>query len=115
MPSRTIEKLRSALIAAAVAAACLAAASGLRAQTPSVTPEQRQAIESVIREYLLAHPEIIRETVQILQQRERQAEIDHSKVAVIQHKDELFADKDAPVLGNPSGDVTIVEFFDYRC
>jgi protein-disulfide isomerase len=30
-------------------------------------------------------------------------------------RDELERDRNAPVLGNPEGDVTIVEFFDYNC
>ena len=107
----TVKLVPAILLALALALA----PAPLAAQTPPIQPEQRQAIETVIREYLLAHPEIIREAVQALQQREHQAELDQSNAAVQQHQDELFADAEAPVLGNSAGNVTIVEFFDYRC
>jgi protein-disulfide isomerase len=35
--------------------------------------------------------------------------------AVIAHREALQNDRDSPVLGDPHGDVTIVEFFDYAC
>jgi protein-disulfide isomerase len=102
-------------LAAALLAALFIAARPAVAQTQPFTPEQRQAIEGMVREYLLAHPEVVRDAIEALQQREHQAELDQSRQAVGTHQTELFADADAPVLGNPKGDVTIVEFFDYRC
>ena len=103
------------VLAAATVAGMLLAAGRLEAEGPLYTPEQKQAIEGIVRDYLLSHPEIIREAVEVLQQREHQAEIDHGKAAIEEHRNELLADATAPVLGNPAGTVTIVEFFDYRC
>jgi len=69
----------------------------------------------LLRTYLLKHPEIIEEAMQAL--RERQAAEGTAKTAqaVREHRDELLADPMSPVVGNPDGKVTVVEFFDYNC
>ncbi|MBI1779683.1 MAG: DsbA family protein [Proteobacteria bacterium] len=105
---------RLGLVLAAACGVLLFGASA-PAQKQSFDADEKRAIETLIRDYLLTHPEIIREAVQVLQQRERQAELDHGKAAVALHLKELTEDPTAPVLGNAAGDVTIVEFFDYRC
>lgn len=88
------------------------AAVPARAQAPAVTPE---AIESIVREYLLNHPEVIMEALRRAQDREQEAAKAQSRQAVEAHRQALFQDPESPVGGNPAGDVTIVEFFDYRC
>jgi protein-disulfide isomerase len=75
----------------------------------------REAIEEVIREYLLSHPELIIESLRRAQQREREAARAQARAAVLAHRQALSSDPDSPVGGNPAGDVTVVEFFDYRC
>lgn len=92
-------------------ATALAAAPAL-GQTPAVP---REAIEEVIREYLLSHPEVIIESLRRAQQREREAARARGRAAVQTHKRALSSDPESPVGGNPAGDVTVVEFFDYRC
>jgi protein-disulfide isomerase len=78
-------------------------------------PVSRDAIEQVIREYLLNHPEVIVESLRRAEQRQREAARAKSRAAVQAHRQELVQSPDSPVGGNPAGDVTIVEFFDYRC
>lgn len=72
-----------------------------------------------VRNYLLQHPEVIAEALQQWQQRqmaEQQAErADQTEGAIGSRRDELINDPMSPVSGNPSGDVTVVEFFDYNC
>jgi protein-disulfide isomerase len=68
-----------------------------------------------VRDYLLRHPEVITEALQVLEQRRRAAEAEALKRALATRRDELLRDPDAPVAGNPSGSVTLVEFFDYNC
>jgi protein-disulfide isomerase len=46
------------------------------------------------------------------QDAERAAELSRQVAA---HRDQLFTDAQSPVVGDPAGDVTIVEFFDYQC
>jgi len=81
----------------------------------AVTPEQRKAFEGVIKDYLLKNPIIIREAIQALQAQEEAAKQAQAAAALKTHKDQLFYDKTSPVAGNPKGDITVVEFFDYNC
>src|SRR4030081_960615 len=83
--------------------------------TPTTTPAERAKIESVVREYLLQHPEVLVEAIQKLEAKDEAERNDQAKSAVASKKTELFADATAPVGGNQAGDVTIVEFFDYNC
>lgn len=68
-----------------------------------------------VREYILNNPEIIYEAAQRLQARQRAAELNEAKSTLQARAEEVFRDPESPVGGNPEGDVTIVEFFDYNC
>jgi protein-disulfide isomerase len=81
----------------------------------SVSPDQRKAFEGVIKDYLLKNPVIIRQAIQALKAQEEAAKQAQATAALKTHKDQLFYDKTSPVAGNPKGDITIVEFFDYNC
>jgi protein-disulfide isomerase len=71
--------------------------------------------ERRIREYLLRNPEVIMEALGILKERQRAAETEGLKRTIAERSDEILNDPAAPVGGNPAGDVTLVEFFDYNC
>jgi protein-disulfide isomerase len=71
--------------------------------------------EQRVREYLLKNPEVIMEALRILQQRQRAAEAENLKRTIAERGEEILNDPAAPVGGNPAGDVTVVEFFDYNC
>jgi protein-disulfide isomerase len=71
--------------------------------------------EQRVRDYLLKNPEVIMEALQILQQRQRAAEAENLKRTIAERSEEILNDPAAPVGGNPAGDVTLVEFFDYNC
>jgi protein-disulfide isomerase len=68
-----------------------------------------------VREYLLENPEVIIEAIDILEQRNAVAEAAADKELVQANADELFNDGYSWVGGNPDGDITLVEFMDYRC
>lgn len=81
----------------------------------SLTPEQEKQFGAYIREYLIKNPEVILEALQELERRrtaEKNAQITNF---INRSREELFHAKSSPVSGNPDGDVTIVEFFDYNC
>jgi protein-disulfide isomerase len=82
----------------------------------SFTDAQRAEIEAIIKDYLVnKHPEIMAQGLQNLQKTE-QADADaKSKSAVTNAKDRIFNDPTSPVGGNPKGNVTVVEFYDYQC
>ena len=76
---------------------------------------QKQAIEKMIHQYILDHPEVILEAVQRHRDKAEEAKKAHAKAAVSSLRKEIENDPTSPVAGNAKGDVTIVEFFDYRC
>ena len=84
-------------------------------QSPAPTEAERTAVETIVREYLLAHPEVIVEALQSMQERERLAAEARQREGLQALRAELETSDTSPVMGNPEGDVTIVEFFDYRC
>jgi protein-disulfide isomerase len=104
-----------AALAGAVAAASvliLVPGIGMRADLSS---GQTKAVESVLEKYLQSHPELVSKALQQLQERQQAAEAEQQRTALKAHAAALFDDPTDPVLGNPKGDVTVVEFFDYRC
>jgi len=102
-----------AIAGAALIAGVALALPSARAQ--EVTPAQRGAIEQIVHDYLIAHPEVLQEAMTELQKRQAVAEAEQHKAAVKEHADALFNSPDQVTLGNHNGDVTFVEFFDYNC
>ncbi len=86
-----------------------------RAAGPSGEPLTRQALEQMIEQYIRTHPEVIEQSLQSLENKRAAEEQERQKAALATHQQELLNDPASPVSGNPAGDVTVVEFFDYRC
>lgn len=80
-----------------------------------ISPEQRKAVEQIVREYLLANPDILVDVSKALEERERQRTAAMASAAIKDKTAEIFRSADDFVLGNPNGDITVVEFFDYNC
>ena len=74
----------------------------------NMKPDERKAVEAIVRAYILAHPEIIPEAVEILQKRAATNRLTSAG-------SKLTTPFPGAELGNPKGDVTIVEFTDYNC
>jgi protein-disulfide isomerase len=90
--------------------------SPARAAAPvATTPAQRQAIEAVIHDYLLSHPEVLVEALKEAEKKLRLAARNDARQALATHRRQIFDDPATPVGGNPDGSATIVEFFDYNC
>ena len=81
----------------------------------SFTPAQTKAVEQIVRDYLMKHPEVLVEVMQAAEDKMKADKDATARKAIVERRNELINDKTAPVAGNPDGDVTIVEFFDYRC
>ena len=105
---------RPRLIAAACAA-LLAIAVPQASRADEFSASQRGELERIVREYLVAHPEVIQEAMTELEKRQTAADAEKHKAAVKQYSEALFTSPRQVVLGNPSGNVTFVEFFDYNC
>jgi protein-disulfide isomerase len=105
--------IRNLALAALALSACLL-------QVPAAARAADQAlpvpeIEKIVRDYLMREPEIIYEAIQELQKRQQAAEAARQQAAIVERADEIFRHPDDPIAGDPSGDVTVVEFFDYHC
>jgi len=85
------------------------------AKTPKMSEAERQAFRDEVRAYLLENPEVLVEAMDILQQREQDAALLRDVQMVSTKSAVLFNSPDDWVGGNPNGDVTLVEFMDYRC
>lgn len=82
---------------------------------PGFSEREKAEIEALVRDYILQNPEIIMESLAIMQAREQAQKDESVKLAMQEHRPALERDPADPLLGNPDGDVTIVEFFDYQC
>lgn len=80
-----------------------------------MSQEERANFRAEIRAYLLDNPEVIMEAVAALEEREQAAQAQADINLVSDNADELFNDGYSFVGGNPDGDITLVEFLDYRC
>lgn len=119
-----LARRRTARRAGAAAVLALGLALGLlaapaQAQEQSLpggfSPDQARGIERIVREYLLANPEVLVEALTEYQQRQKRAQEKSREETISQSRGELTQDPADPVMGNPEGDVVVVEFFDYRC
>lgn len=101
----------SRLIAAALVALTAAAPAG----ADEFSAAQKAEIESTVRAYLLENPEVIIEAMQVLEQRQQEQAQNADVQMIAANQAALFEDGFSHVSGNPNGDITIVEFLDYRC
>ena len=85
------------------------------ADSTKLDNSSKKAIESIIRGYLIANPEIIEQALQALQLKREAKKKDRTRAAIAANIDALGSHPLSPVSGDASGDVTVVEFFDYQC
>ncbi len=81
----------------------------------AMNEDEKAAFGEAVRDYLMANPALLREWITVLQNEEAQAEATRDTDLVAQFSDQLFDDGHSWVGGNLEGDVTLVEFLDYRC
>jgi protein-disulfide isomerase len=103
---------------AVLASLCLGAplpAPAQAQQAPAFTDQQKAAIRDIVKEYLVQNPELIQEAMNELERRQTEAEKTARAKAISELSERLADPARAVVIGNPQGDVTLVEFFDYNC
>jgi protein-disulfide isomerase len=84
-------------------------------ESPYANPAWQQAVEKAIEKYIRSHPEVIEQTLQALDAKRQGEEQQRVKAVIAARQSDLLNDPSSPVSGNLKGDVTVVEFFDYRC
>jgi len=106
---------RLSFVLLALVCACVAAVPPRALAAAEMTPSERAAVEGVIHDYLINNPDILIEALRGAEDKlNREADAKASKVLGDRRR-EIFDDPATPIGGNPRGDVTVVEFFDYRC
>lgn len=116
----------TAFFVIALTATIFLASSRVIAQTPPVAPvasstprpiskEQRETIETVVREYLLKNPGFLIEVLQAAQAQAGKDKQERAAKNLRSHGPDLLADAGSPTAGNPKADVSVVVFFDYNC
>lgn len=108
-----LKSVRTAMLGATLAATVALGAIFAPANA-AMTAEQKAEVEAAIRDYILKNPEIVQEAIVELERRQREAEVTARANALKDMGPQLASAKSA-VAGNPSGDVTVIEFFDYNC
>lgn len=103
--------LAPSLLAIALATGAQAADLDLE----NMSDADRTAFGAQVRAYLLDNPEVIMEAVQVLERRQAEAQAQDDLSLVANNAEALFEDGYSWVGGNPEGDITVVEFLDYRC
>ena len=111
-------KIQQRLIALAVSCA-FALSCSVPALTQTIDagkgPLANAALDQAIHDYILAHPEVLIQSLRVAKEREQNLIADQNKGLIASLKRDLVDNPNSPVRGNPSGDVTLIEFFDYRC
>src|SRR5271168_848134 len=100
------------LLAPALLALC---ATPPAASAQSFSDSQKGDIESIVKNYLVSHPEVLEEAMAELNKRQAAAETEKHEASVATNADTIFNSPRGVLLGNKDGDVTFVEFFDYNC
>ncbi len=98
-----------------VAAMIIGAQFLYQVQFSSTDGPGKEAVEKIVREYLLKKPEIIEEAMLTRRRNQLEEQQKQQKEAISQNSEKLFKASHDFIAGNPEGDVTIVEFFDYNC
>jgi protein-disulfide isomerase len=88
---------------------------GLGAVAHAQARPDKAAIEAIVKEYLIKNPEVIQEALVELERRQKEAEVAALRKITADLKSPLYHSEHHTVAGNPNGDVTIVEFFDFNC
>jgi protein-disulfide isomerase len=77
--------------------------------------DQRHEIEGIVKDYLVSHPEVLQAAMDALDKHQKEAEADKARATIKDNNATIFNSTHQVVLGNPQGNVTMVEFFDYNC
>lgn len=95
--------------------AALLAAPAMAFDITNMTAAERAAFNQAVRDYLVANPDVLIESYATLQRQEEAAKADQETQMLADNYDSIFNDPNSWVGGNPEGDITVVEFIDYRC
>lgn len=108
-----IEKLPRAFSVLALAAV-MAAPLSAQAADAALSDAQKAEVKSLVEQYIKENPEVIIESFKAYQEKQQQDSLKAAQESISKNTNKLTA-KGLPGTGNPDGDITVVEFFDYNC
>lgn len=79
------------------------------------TDEQKKALGDIIKDYLVKNPEVLIEAQTALEAKMEKEQAEKLKAFMAENAKSIYRNADSPVAGDPNGDITVVEFFDYNC
>lgn len=98
-----------------LAVTLMAAPAAFAQSEAPLTPAQRDAVKALVREVIRDNPEIVLEALNELERRQEAEKQARAEAAITGTRTALERDPADPTFGPADADVTIVEFFDYRC
>lgn len=107
--------LLSAAFATFTAATLVFTAPVFATDMVDMTDPERDVFRAEVRAYLLENPEVLMEAIAVLEERQAAEAVGNDAALLLQNADAIYADGVSYVGGNPDGDITIIEFADYRC
>ena len=107
--------MKKTLLAAAIAALLSSGSALAQDAAPAFNDAQKKEIEKIIQDYIMSNPKIVMDAAQKFQANQEEMESQAMEKAIKDKAEALYNDPATPVAGNPKGDVTLVEFFDYNC
>ncbi len=111
----SVQSIAAGSMAALAQGGASGGAAGVTAKPGAFSPDQVKALHGVIKDYLLANPEILAEVSQALERKQAAEQQARAEEFLTANKASVFTSGTDFVLGNPKGDITVVEFFDYNC
>ncbi len=90
-------------------------ASAYAADTTTLTPGQKAQVETIIHDYIMKNPDVVIEAVKGMQEKQFDQMRQKTQEVALKKAGDIFNAAIDPVVGNPKGKVTLVEFFDYQC
>ncbi|MDO5613855.1 MAG: DsbA family protein [Paracoccus sp. (in: a-proteobacteria)] len=98
-----------------IAALLLTATPAMALDLSAMTDAEKAAFGQAVRDYLMENPEVLIESINVLEQRRAAEDAQNDQQLVAANSADLFEDGHSWVGGNPDGDLTMVAFIDYRC
>ncbi|MFG1375412.1 DsbA family protein [Xanthobacter autotrophicus] len=112
-PTTSLRRLAPRLFTLALAA--VSAVVLVARPAAAFTDSEKKELGGIIREYLIQNPEVLQEAISVLESRQMVQDASQRSKAVGEVRQLLVNSPRGIVAGNPKGDVTLVEFFDYNC
>lgn len=98
-----------------IASLLLVAVVPAKAEEQALNESQRAEVEKIVTKLLRENPEIVIDALKAYEQQQAAAQREQQSNAIAENREQIMNDPGDPFIGNPEGDVTLVEFFDYAC